>query len=373
MGGRERVSIGIVAWNEEAGIARTLESLLQQSLYKRLGEDGGVCEIMVLVNGCTDRTAEVAREFFARELLPHPDRHSITASVVELTERGKLNAWNQFVHRLSSRESGVLFLMDSDIIIHRPDTLWNMLMVLRNDPEAHVATDLPRKDLAFKSRKSLLERTSLGASRLTQSAEAQLCGQLYCIRSEIARKIYMPKDLTACEDGFIKTLVCTDFLTRPSAPGRVRLAEDAEHTFEAYTSPLALLKNQKRQIIGQTIVHILIDRYLKEQPLSEKLRLAEFLREKDRTDPAWLKRLIAEHVRQKRFWWRLYPGMGTVGFRRLRHCSVSRRVVCLPAALAHSALVMMSGSLAYGSLKAGCTDYWPRAVRAGFAPAQSSP
>ena len=163
-----------------------------------------------------------------------------------------------------------------------------------------------------------MDRLSLAASRLTSSGKAGLCGQLYCIRAEIARNIYLPKDLAACEDGFIKTLACTDFLTHPAVSWRICVADGAEHTFEAYTSPAAIVKNQKRQIMGQTIIHILVDGYLRTPAaLCEHACLAATLERKDRTDPEWLKRLIHQHLQQARFWWRLYPGISHMGFKRL--------------------------------------------------------
>jgi len=361
-----RVAIGIVAWNEEAGIGATLHSLFEQSVFAELDRRGWKCEIICLANGCTDRTAAVAAEMFERQTSEHPDHAAIRARVVELLERGKINAWNQFVHSLSAKEARFLFLMDSDILIHRRETLWNMLRALEDDAQAHIAVDRPCKHVQFKIRKSVWDRLSLAASRLTTSAEAQLCGQLYCIRAGVARNIYLPKDLAACEDGFIKTLVCTDFLTHPVEPQRIRLAEGAEHTFEAYASPRAIVKNQKRQIMGQTIVHILVDGYLKSRPLAERTRMAGTLEEKDRTDPAWLKRLIHQHLRKTRFWWRLYPGMSGQGFRRLRRLNLGQRLACLPAAVAGSSLALVSGQLAFEALKTGCTDYWPQAQRQGF-------
>jgi hypothetical protein len=227
--------------------------------------------------------------------------------------------------------------------------------------------DRPCKDISFKQRNSLWERLSLAAARLTTSAEAQLCGQLYCIRAQVARNIYLPRDLAACEDGFIKTLVSTDFLTRPPVAGRIRLAEGAEHTFESYLSPRAIIRNQKRQIIGQTIVHIVIDKYLKARPLSERERAGETLAGNDHSDPTWLKRLIHEHLQLTKSWWHLYPGMTGLGFQRLRKLNLAQRVVCFPAAAAKWLLAVVSGFFAYGALKAGCTDYWPQAERQGLA------
>jgi hypothetical protein len=91
------------------------------------------------------------------------------------------------------------------------------------------------------------------------------------------------------------------------------------------------------------------------------------LAQKDRTDPAWLKRLIRQHLGQNAVWWRLYPGMSGLGFKRLRRLKLRERLACFPAAVAGSSLALVSGLLAFGALKAGCTEYWPQAKRQGFA------
>jgi hypothetical protein len=336
-----------------------LNSLFEQSLFGELKRRGWKCEIHCLANGCTDRTVAVAREVFDWQARQHTEREAIRARVFELREPGKINAWNQFVHGLSPQEARFLFLMDADILIHRRDTLWKMFVALEEDKEAHIAVDRPCKDLLFKQRRTLWDRVSLAASRLTSAAAGQLCGQLYCIRGEIARKIYLPKDLAACEDGFIKALVCTDFLTKPVCHRRIRLAPGAEHTFAAYARPADLVRNQKRQIMGQTIVHILVDGYLKNLPRSEREHLAETLQRNDRLDPLWLKRLIDQHLRRTRFWWQLYPGLGNGAWRRLMRVGLWERVACLPAAMAGSTLAFLSGRLAFEALREGCTDYWP--------------
>ena len=79
--------------------------------------------------------------------------------------------------------------------------------------------------------------------------EAQLCGQLYAIRSSGAEHLFA-KRFDGVEDGFIKAIVCTDFLAHAAISKRIRLDREAEHVFEAYTNPAAVLKNQKRQMIG---------------------------------------------------------------------------------------------------------------------------
>ena len=361
------VSIAIFAWNEEAAIAATLRSLFHQSLFAQLSKRNLTCEIICVGNGCTDRTPIIAAEMFGKQSSEHPYPASFKCRVVNLAERGKLNAWNQYVHSLSARSAQFLFMMDADIRIHRHETLWNMFLALSQDAGAGIAVDRPCKDISFKSHKSLPERLSLGAAQMTAAAEAQLCAQLYCIRAEVARNIYLPKDLAACEDGFIKALVCTDFLTHEVKPERVRLAQGAEHTFEAYTSLAAIFKNQKRQIIGQTIVHLLIDDYLKTLPLPQRLNLAQALIRKDNDDPRWLKRLIREHLQRTRYFWQLYPGLLQHRFRGLAKLSPMKRLICFPSAAASFFITLVAAFMAWLFLKAGSTDYWPRAERAGFA------
>jgi len=361
-----RVSLGIIAWNEEEGIGRMLESLFQQSLFAELSRRGQTCEIICVANGCTDRTPEVAGQILTAQMGAHPYAGAFSGRVMNVQERGKLNAWNRFVHQFSARDARFLFLMDADILIHGPDTLWNMLQALERNGEATVATDRPCKDIQFKARKTPWDRLSLGAARMTGAAEGQLCGQLYCIRSDIARNIYLPRDLGACEDGFIKALVCTDFLTHHVWPWRIVVADNAEHTFEAYTSPAGVFKNQKRQMIGQTVVHILVDGYLKSLPLPERARLADTLRVKEQNDPDWLKRLVAEHVRRTKYFWRLYPGLLSHRFRRLANLNLLRKAACLPSALAGFVAAVVSSFMASRLLKSGATNYWPRADRAGF-------
>lgn len=360
------VSIGIIAWNEEQAISAALESLFEQSFLSELGQRGRTCEIICIANGCTDCTAEVAEAHFARQSREHPFSHAFSCRVVPVEERGKINAWNMFVHALSAPEARYLFLMDADIVVHGRDTFWNMLLALENDADASVSVDLPRKDIDFKGRKTFMERLSLGASQVTRASEAQLCGQLYCIRAEVARNIYLPRDLAACEDGFIKALVCTDFLAHEVRPKRIKLADNAEHTFEAYTSPAAILRNQKRQMIGQTIVHVLVDDYLRTLPESMRARLADTLREKDKAEPTWLKQLIGDHVRRTRFFWRLYPNLLSHRFRRLTKVNLWRKIACFPATAAGAAVSLVSCFMAYEFLKAGYTQYWPKAKRTGI-------
>jgi glycosyltransferase involved in cell wall biosynthesis len=360
------ISIGIIAWNEERTIGPMLESIFRQSLFSELSRRGLVCEIVCVTNGCTDRTPQIVDEVFSRQERSHPFSNAFTARVIDIRDRGKIPAWNLFVHWISARETRFLFLMDADILIQEMETLWNMVLKLETSAEVSVAVDTPRKDVEFKRKKSLADHFSLAASRLTRSASAQLCAQLYCIRSEVARNIYLPRDLAACDDGLIKTLVCTDFLAHAVWPMRIQSARKAAHTFEAYTSLKSILKNQKRQMIGQTMVHILVDKYLKRLSPLERAKLGQTLLKKDQDEPEWLKNLVSDHVRECRHFWQLYPGLLTYRFRRLAELSLLPKIACFPAAFAGFLIALISGPAAFKFLKAGCTDYWPRPDRVGL-------
>lgn len=120
------ISIGIIAWNEEKAIGATLESLFQQSIFEELGRRSFRCEIICLANGCTDRTSAIASDKFAEQSRRHPCRNTFSCRSVEIEERGKANAWNNFVHRLSAPEAQFLLLMDADILIRegKPFGTW---------------------------------------------------------------------------------------------------------------------------------------------------------------------------------------------------------------------------------------------------------
>lgn len=354
------VSIGILAWNEEKAIGSTLRSLLEQSLFAELDRRGLGCEIVCVINGCTDRTPEIASQVFSEQANRHSYRDSFTGRVENLSEQGKQNAWNQFVHRCSSREAQFLIVMDADILIHRKESLWRLIVALQSDERLSVAATLPCKDIVFKRQRRVNERLSLSMSEMTRAANGQLCAQLYCMRAAFARNLYLPRDLGACEDGFIKAVACTDFFAHEVRTDRIRIVPGAEHTFEAYTSPMTVLRNQKRQIIGQTILHVLLDYHFKQLTVNDRRNLGETLRCKEEADRFWIKRLIAEHLKRTRRFWQLYPGLLTLRWKRLKNLRGWERIACFPAAAGSVAVAFVASAMAWNALKTGGTGYWPK-------------
>ena len=93
-------SIGIMAYNEEANIARTLKSVLDQR-----GPSFRIEEVIVVASGCTDRTVPIVSEFALQE-------PRVRVCVQEKRE-GKASAINLF---LKQATSPVVILIGADII-----------------------------------------------------------------------------------------------------------------------------------------------------------------------------------------------------------------------------------------------------------------
>ncbi|MCD6052696.1 MAG: hypothetical protein K0Q55_4118, partial [Verrucomicrobia bacterium] len=161
------------------------------------------------------------------------------------------------------------------------------------------------------------------------------------------------------DDGFIKNLVCTDFLTAPSNPARIVQAPNASHIFEAYMTPGSIIRNQKRQMIGQTILHVLVDQELKRQAPQHAHDFASYLKKREQDEPDWLKVLIGEHIRSLRYFWQIFPDVLSFRFKRWLRLRPLARLRALPATCAGFIVTVISSWLAYRFLKRGYTSYWP--------------
>jgi len=95
-----RCSIGMMAYNEGANIAKTLRALLEQRTTTCVIE-----EILVVVSGCTDNTEAVVREFCAQ----YPQIKLITQAKRE----GKASAVNVF---LSTVQTDIVVVVGADTI-----------------------------------------------------------------------------------------------------------------------------------------------------------------------------------------------------------------------------------------------------------------
>jgi glycosyltransferase involved in cell wall biosynthesis len=322
-----KISLGILAWNEEDSIRATIHSVFAQSLIRDLGKTGHQVEVICVPNGCTDNTAQAANGAMlaAADRLSHPE--NLRWRVNALQRPGKTNAWNVFIHELADPQADVIFMIDADIQIYMPDTLSNMLNKLMQNPEAFICTDLPVKHIVFKQRYSLLDQISLHTARINQSASGQLCGQLYCARAAWLRRLWIPEQIIV-EDGFIKKMAVSNFLTEPEdATRRLVIGETASHVFEAYTRLPDVLATHRRQIAGY-IIHRWIWEYLQAH-LNEAPDAAALIESLNRTEPDWSRRLIADKVKERDYT-RIYRILISTRFIRFRNFSASKKAAYTP-------------------------------------------
>jgi hypothetical protein len=315
-----------------------------------------------LANGCTDRTVAVAGKIFATMNREHPARRGLAARVEDITTPGRNNAWNRFVHEFSARETRFICLMDADISFNRTDTIELVLSELERNPRLGGASDTPVKIVADRARPTMRERLSLATSEMTGTIAGRLNGMLYCLRAEIARNLYLPRDVLANDDGFFKAAICTDFFRAPLDPTKVVSVREATHLYEPYLSLHDVLNNQKRQMIGQATVYVIVE-YLQTLPEHDRAHLAETLQRLDVEDPDWLKRLINAHVARTGVFWRLFPGILGFRWRRLAQMRGVARVTHFPAAVAGFGVTLVACWQAARFLRRGVSNYWPKTVR----------
>ncbi len=339
------LSIGIFAYNEEARIGATLASLRAQDLFGVAAPAGWRVEIVVLPNGCRDRTAEIAtaavREHFAG--LPH-----VTARVENLPEPGKSRTWNVFVHQLADPAAEVLILMDGDIELVGAATLQNLVRALEQHPGAHASVDTILKDLAFKQALTAREKLSLAASELNRSGPPKLAGSLYAARAAVLRGVWMPVGLLV-EDGYLKAMLCTDGFTRPDMPSRLVRADAAAHTFEAVTDLRTLFRHEVRLLVGSAINFILFE-HLAARVQATGSQGGQLVGEWNAGDPAWFPKLVDARLKAKGCW--LAPtGFIALPLRQLRNLPPARAARRLPAALLRVVFNLAAACAANGQLR----------------------
>ncbi len=348
------VSIGILAYNEADQIGKALQSLFEQSLFKRATSAESL-EIVVVPNGCTDDTAAVAHSTLEKLLAqaPHP---RICSRICEIEQPGKCNAWNHYVAQFSDPSADYLFLMDADIHFLQPDTLERMLATLAAAPEAWVAVDTPVKDAAIQEKKNPIEWFSSWLSKSSQnSGPPGLCGQLYCARADKLRRIRLPVAMQG-EDGFLATMIRTACFTTPDAIARIVRAPEACHVFEAYTDFSRMVRHERWIVLCNTIDWYLC-RYLAEN-CTPQLDAGALIDRRNQENPLWLHDIIRTGVGQEGWW--VIPHWAV--FRRLRslqHKPLLKAILISPIAIAAFLADAIVCLFANQELKSGGgMDYW---------------
>lgn len=184
----EKITIGILGYNEEYGITHLLKSLQNQTLLHHSPN----LEVIVVSNGSQDDTAAVARQ----NLAPLKSL-GVSCQVVELPTADKCNAWNHLIHTIA-QAADCYILLDADVILTHVDSLQALVKALDAHPDCRLC----------------------GGKVINGKGEAvpYIDGKCYAIRGEIARTIYIPNGVVA-DDTYIFSTVVTNWYEIDDALG----------------------------------------------------------------------------------------------------------------------------------------------------------
>lgn len=344
------VTIGMLARNEADVIGTTIGSLLDQSIFDpTIAASLGIAriEFIVVPNGCTDDTAEVARSALA-----HLDIPNVRATVQEQSVGGKSRAWNTLVHELASPETTLFVFVDADILIDEPAVVEHLIRGLRTWPDAVVTTSEPLKQFASPGRQSLQQRFSRQASTQVSDPHA-ICGQLYCARAEALRRIWLPA-ATPGEDGFLSAMVKTEGFTRHPLEEAVRRVPGVRHFYKPDEGIAGFIKHEARLLAGTT-VNIFLFEHL--WGLNSQAHLGSLIERRNREDPDWVDDMIAQRTRGRR--WRLPTKLLFTRLRPLLNGSRRKAFRRAPVALA-ATLISLAPSIRANRIlgRGGAAKHW---------------
>jgi glycosyltransferase involved in cell wall biosynthesis len=263
------ITIAVLAHNEERRIGACLASLVAVP-------DAAV---HVLVNGSSDRTAEIARAGAA-------GRPNV--AVHEYEEGGKARSWNRFLFDELAAFSPVHVFVDGDAEV-APGSIEALAAALAANPSANAASGLPLNGRnAARYRRQLVE-------------EHGLFGDLYALRGDFlarmkARGIRLPVDLVG-DDSLVGALAKTD-LEPESAwdDRRIVPCPDAGFFCEPGALRPASLRRQYRRMVSYSVRHFqnrIVSQLMREEgPEALPERLAELY-------PEWLPRFAPRPLH----WW----------------------------------------------------------------------
>jgi glycosyltransferase involved in cell wall biosynthesis len=196
--------VAIMAHNEEKVIEKSIESIFHQE-----SPAGYSVKVIVVANGCVDRTEEIVREFEKK----NPDK----VKLISMKEKGKTKAINQAISFFedvtdtSSTMPYIIFL-DADCEFIGKEVFLDFVKRFEETPElcAVGADCLP--DVFFNQRKDIVAKIYRAVYSFGKSLKMNsLSGMCYAIRYDILRKIDFP-DFQFAEDMFVSSRLSGRFL-----------------------------------------------------------------------------------------------------------------------------------------------------------------
>ena len=295
-----KLSVGVVAWNEESSIVAALRSILKQTIFRNARSLGFETELIVIANGCTDSTVDVTAAFFEKMRGEFPQISGVRLRLEVVEEAGFANAWNLLAHTYSRPDADFIYFVNADIVIDQPEAFEWMLNALQKDSGMQVVSPVGRKHIEAAKCKTFCDRLNLAVTRFTEKNQtAQVRGHCFCARAAAMRSVWLPKRFPGAVDGAFKRMIISNLASTEDKPSRIGLAGNAGYTFEAYRTFADIYNRRVRLFVGQTFIEALM-RHLKtmraEQP---ELNMMAYLRARDETDPSWLHRLVQLSIHVK--------------------------------------------------------------------------
>lgn len=277
------VNIGVFIYNEEENVETIFLDIINQDIFLR--SDIKV-SIYFLVNGSTDRSIQIVTDLCERY-------RKYNLKVCNFEQSGKSRTWNRFVHEISDEFVDVFIMLDADIRIREAHVFSWLVDGFDNDPELRVLTSRPVKDIDFAPAKlSLVQKLISKGGGTANNWKTSVCGQLYSVRGVYLKNLWMPIGLPV-EDGFLRAMVLTDFLTSFRENERIGGNESVFHIYKSIMNINELFKHQTRIIVGSAI-NAEIFRILRNNNFSSQ-EAGEFF-QKISLEEDWIERIVSNNL-----------------------------------------------------------------------------
>jgi glycosyltransferase involved in cell wall biosynthesis len=262
-----KIVVAVLAHNEERRIGACLASL-------PLGDPA--VSIHVVVNGSSDRTAEIARGVAG-------------VTVHDWPQGGKARSWNRFVLDEPGIEGDVFVFVDGDAEI-TPGSVSALADALA-DPAINAASGMP------------CNGRRVAHYRAQMMATHGLFGDLYALGGAFVARlrasgVRLPEDLVG-DDSLVGALACTDLADeRDWQSARIHVTEGAGFLCEPTRLTPASLRNQYKRMIAYSIRHFqnrIVSQIMRGAgPSGLPARMAELY-------PEWLPRFVPRA--HPALWW----------------------------------------------------------------------
>lgn len=233
--------ITVLAHQEEARITTCMNSL-------PLGDES--IAIHIIVNGSTDRTATIARDFAV---------HHANVTVHEFVEGGKSRSWNRFIFDTLAAFHPVHVFVDGDAEV-AAGSIAALASTLASNRRANAASALPLNGRKVEHYRQAMRR------------EHGLFGDLYALRGDFlarmkAMHIRLPDDLVG-DDGLLAAMAKTDLENEDNwDDSRVAVCDGAGFLCE----PVRLADPQSWQLQYRRMINYSV-RHLQNRMISKIMR-----------------------------------------------------------------------------------------------------